>query len=385
MLKRRWRSPISPVRLRRRARLPEHAHRSASRRSAPSARLLDDRRLGARRDRRALTTTSGSSARARRGHGLVNAPVQQVAIGPQVSYFAGIVAASLPSGAEVVGYENDFPSLLYPFIARGDLDVRLLPSLSEPGRRRAAARPTSSPPSAVQFTDGRGVCDADALTAPRRRMERSSSTRRRHAAGCQLDASRFDVLIAGAYKWLLSPRGTAFMSARPEVLERLSRRSAGWYASEDPWGAGRRGSTRTERAPLRPVAGVDGVGRHGRGAAPTWRRSASRPQRVRRGAGQRVARGFDGHGAVGLGDRGARGRRRGRRTRAAAGIAGSDADRATPSGVPSVQRRGGRGDVGGGADGLDAVRRARRSPPRRRRRRGPSRRSATRHPASASR
>src|SRR5215217_7444579 len=50
-----------------------------------------------------------------------------VAIGPQVSYFVGLVAESLPAGARVLSYDDDFASLVYPFLARGDLDVRLVP------------------------------------------------------------------------------------------------------------------------------------------------------------------------------------------------------------------------------------------------------------------
>ena len=49
-----------------------------------------------------------------------------------------------------------------------------------------------------------------------------------------LDASRIDVLACSAYKWLCSPRGTAFMSVRPELRDELTPIAAGWYAGEDP-------------------------------------------------------------------------------------------------------------------------------------------------------
>ncbi|WP_211262232.1 aminotransferase class V-fold PLP-dependent enzyme [Nitriliruptor alkaliphilus] len=48
-------------------------------------------------------------------------------------------------------------------------------------------------------------------------------------------ASRFDVVVAGAYKWLLSPRGTAFMFVRPDRLHDLVPVNAGWYAGADVW------------------------------------------------------------------------------------------------------------------------------------------------------
>jgi len=48
-----------------------------------------------------------------------------------------------------------------------------------------------------------------------------------------LDASRFDVVACHAYKWLMSPRGTAFMAVRPERLEAIVPVAAGWFAGED--------------------------------------------------------------------------------------------------------------------------------------------------------
>ena len=50
-----------------------------------------------------------------------------------------------------------------------------------------------------------------------------------------VDAGRFDVLVCAAYKWLLSPRGTAFLTVRPERLADLTPAAAGWYAGHDVW------------------------------------------------------------------------------------------------------------------------------------------------------
>ncbi|MDQ3742119.1 MAG: aminotransferase class V-fold PLP-dependent enzyme, partial [Actinomycetota bacterium] len=51
------------------------------------------------------------------------------------------------------------------------------------------------------------------------------------------DAARFDVVTCAAYKWLMSPRGTAFMAIRPELLERVRPAAAGWFAGEDVHGS----------------------------------------------------------------------------------------------------------------------------------------------------
>jgi selenocysteine lyase/cysteine desulfurase len=50
-----------------------------------------------------------------------------------------------------------------------------------------------------------------------------------------LEAGRFDFLACSAYKWLLSPRGTAFMTVRRERLADLVPIAAGWYAGESRW------------------------------------------------------------------------------------------------------------------------------------------------------
>ncbi|HET8821905.1 MAG TPA: aminotransferase class V-fold PLP-dependent enzyme [Thermoleophilaceae bacterium] len=50
-----------------------------------------------------------------------------------------------------------------------------------------------------------------------------------------LDAARVDALACSAYKWLCSPRGTAFVSLRPELAETLTPLAAGWYAGVDPY------------------------------------------------------------------------------------------------------------------------------------------------------
>jgi selenocysteine lyase/cysteine desulfurase len=158
-----------------------------------------------------------------------------VAIGPQVSYFTGLVAASLPRGAEVVAYDGDFASLLYPFLARGDLRVRWAPlervaDAVEPATALVAV-------SAVQSADGR-VADLDAIAGAAGAHGAMTLVDATQASGwLPLRADRFDFLVAGTYKWLLSPRGTACMAVRPDRLEALAPLAPGWYSADDPWGA----------------------------------------------------------------------------------------------------------------------------------------------------
>jgi selenocysteine lyase/cysteine desulfurase len=160
---------------------------------------------------------------------IVQVPPEWVALAGNVSYFVGLVAASLPRGAQVLAYRGDFASLLFPFLARGDLDVRTveLEDLADAVTPRTGLVAVS----AVQSASGR-VADLDALAACGAPVLLDAT----QAAGwLPLDASSFDYVCAAAYKWLLSPRGTAFMSIRPDRLDGLRPIAPGWYAGDDPW------------------------------------------------------------------------------------------------------------------------------------------------------
>jgi selenocysteine lyase/cysteine desulfurase len=157
---------------------------------------------------------------------------ESVAIGPQVSYFMGIVARALPAGAEVVGYEGDFTSVLWPFLARGDLHVRLVPhgALADEIAPSTAAVAFS----AVQSADGR-IAAFDDIAAAAREHDVLTAVDATQAGWLPFDAARFDVVVEGAYKWLVSPRGTCLMYVRPELVERLPVTAPGWYSAETVW------------------------------------------------------------------------------------------------------------------------------------------------------
>lgn len=79
-----------------------------------------------------------------------------MAIGAAVSELVGLVASSLPSGSEVVCAEEEFTSVLFPFLVRqqaGELVVRVVPleRLAEAVRSST----TLVALSAVQSADGR--------------------------------------------------------------------------------------------------------------------------------------------------------------------------------------------------------------------------------------
>ncbi|MEO1228905.1 MAG: aminotransferase class V-fold PLP-dependent enzyme [Myxococcota bacterium] len=176
-------------------------------------------------------------AEARRGYAeLTRVPVESVAIGSAASPFVGQVVSSLPRGSEVLYAKDDFTSLLFPILERaraGELRVREveLEGLID------AIRPetTMVAVSLVQSATGE-VVDAEALVQAARQNDASTLVDATQAVGWHpFDASKLDYVVTAAYKWLLSPRGVAYMSVRPERLEALRARNAGWYAGEDVW------------------------------------------------------------------------------------------------------------------------------------------------------
>ncbi|MCG7286081.1 aminotransferase class V-fold PLP-dependent enzyme [Cellulomonas sp. ACRRI] len=165
---------------------------------------------------------------------LVDVPADRVAIGSQVSAMAAVVAASLPDGARVVCVDGDFSSVVFPFLAQGPrLRVEHVPA----GRLPEAVVPGVDlvAYSLVQSATG-AVLDDDAVLAAARAAGSRTLCDLTQAAGWRrVDASRYDVSVTAAYKWLCAPRGTGFLTVRAPTQDALRPLQAGWYAGEDPW------------------------------------------------------------------------------------------------------------------------------------------------------
>jgi len=166
---------------------------------------------------------------------LVGVPARRVAAGASVSYFTGLVAAALPDGARVLVPEADFSSLTWPFLvnrARG-VEVRAAPlsRLADAVDERTDAVAFS----AVQSSTGE-VADLDAIAEAAAAHGALTVVDATHACGwLPLDASRFDAVVCAAYKWLLSPRGTALAAFSERLLARMLPLAANWYAADDPF------------------------------------------------------------------------------------------------------------------------------------------------------
>ncbi|MBA3367564.1 MAG: aminotransferase class V-fold PLP-dependent enzyme [Geodermatophilaceae bacterium] len=166
---------------------------------------------------------------------LVSVDPSRVAVGSQVSVFAGLVAASLPPGSDVLTAAGDFTSILFPFHAQAGRGVTVREVPLERLADAVTARTALVSVSAVQSADGR-VADLDALQAACAGTGTKILLDTTQAVGwLPINAGDFAYTVCGGYKWLLAPRGTAFFTVHPDLSDALVPNHAGWYAGQDRW------------------------------------------------------------------------------------------------------------------------------------------------------
>ena len=162
---------------------------------------------------------------------LAGVGTDRVAVGSTVSELMATAVSALPAGARVVVPDVEFTSTLFPLLIQERLDVRLVAQaqLAEAVADGADAVAFS----AVQMSTGE-VADLPAICAAAAASGALTLCDATQAAGwLPLDEFAFDALTCHAYKWLMSPRGSAFLAVSERLLERVTPTSAGWYAAED--------------------------------------------------------------------------------------------------------------------------------------------------------
>jgi selenocysteine lyase/cysteine desulfurase len=175
-------------------------------------------------------------AAARRSYaGLVGVDPDLVGVGSQVSVFAGLIAASLPDDAEVLTAVGDFTSVVFPFHVQTRRGVTVHEVDLEELVDAVTERTTLVAVSAVQSADGR-IADLDGL----QRACAATGTRilldiTQASGWLPVDASRYAYTVCSGYKWLLAPRGTAFLTVQRPLLDSITPHTSGWYAAEDRW------------------------------------------------------------------------------------------------------------------------------------------------------
>jgi selenocysteine lyase/cysteine desulfurase len=173
-------------------------------------------------------TTEGARAAFAR---LVGVDVERVAVGSTVSELVGSIVTALPEGARVVVPDVEFTSTLFPLLVQRRLDVRTVPL--ERLVDAIADGVDAVAFSAVQMSNG-AVADLDGITEAAAAVGAITICDATQALGwLPLRADRFDALVCSAYKWLMSPRGSALLAVSDRLLQRAVPHSAGWYAGED--------------------------------------------------------------------------------------------------------------------------------------------------------
>ena len=162
---------------------------------------------------------------------LVGVDAGRVAVGATVSELVGAIVTALPAGTRVVVPEIEFASNLFPYLVQSRLDVRTVPVADVADAVAQGAGAVAF--SAVQMSTGE-VADVDAILGAASAVGAVTICDATQAAGwLPIDAGRFDALVCGAYKWLMSPRGSAFLTVSDRLLADAVPHSAGWYAGED--------------------------------------------------------------------------------------------------------------------------------------------------------
>jgi selenocysteine lyase/cysteine desulfurase len=162
---------------------------------------------------------------------LVGVDVDRVAVGSTVSELIGSVVTALPDGARVIVPDVEFTSTLFPLLVQRRLDVRTVPTAQFVDAIDDDVDAVAF--SAVQMSTGE-VADLDAIVGAATASGALTICDATQGLGwLPLDAGRFDALACTAYKWLMSPRGTAFITVSDRMLDGAVPHSAGWYAGED--------------------------------------------------------------------------------------------------------------------------------------------------------
>lgn len=159
-----------------------------------------------------------------------------VALGGSASALVGLVAAAVPDGSRVVTAADEFTSATFPFAAHAERGVSLH-EVPLDGLGAAAGGADVVVVSVVQSLDGRQVD-----LAPLRAAASAGTVvvlDVTQAAGWRpLDLGWADAVVGGGYKWLLCPRGSAWLATSGRLRDRMRPLVANWYAGGDErWSA----------------------------------------------------------------------------------------------------------------------------------------------------
>jgi selenocysteine lyase/cysteine desulfurase len=165
---------------------------------------------------------------------LAGVPVESVVMGGSVSAVLGLVAAAIPDGSRLSTLGGEFTSTTFPFAAQAGRGVTIT-ELTADELVAAASGYDGVIASVVQSANGH-VLDVDALRDAVAGTDTLVVLDVTQSMGWkQLDLGWADVTAAAVYKWLLAPRGTAWMSLSERVSGLMTPHAANWYGGTEPW------------------------------------------------------------------------------------------------------------------------------------------------------
>lgn len=170
---------------------------------------------------------------------LIGATPDSIALIPTVSAGVGLVAASVAPGSEILVPEEEFTSVLFPFLvaeqARG-ATVREVPLAELAGAIKPQTRLVAF--SLTRSQDGQTAPLADICAAARNSGTQLlvDATHAIPFVSVEPYLTDIDFLICHGYKHLLCPRGVAFMYIRQDRWDALAPWFAGWRAGAPLYG-----------------------------------------------------------------------------------------------------------------------------------------------------
>lgn len=231
---------------------------------------------------------------------LVGVDPASVATGTTVSQLLAPVAAAIPDGSVVLVPDVEFTSNVFPWAVHGDRGVTVRTAPVD-GLAEAITDDVDVVAwSAVQSATGQ-VADSAAIGRAARAVGASSVLDATQAVGwLRTGAADVNLLVCTAYKWLCSPRGTAFL-VLPDVLDDRFRTmkplAANWFAGDSVhdsyYGLPLRLASDARRFDISPAwhcwvgtapalrvlieVGVDAIGAHNIGLANEFLAAMGRP------------------------------------------------------------------------------------------------------------
>jgi selenocysteine lyase/cysteine desulfurase len=167
---------------------------------------------------------------------IVGVAARNVSLVPAASVGVGTVAAGLPHGARVVVAEREFTSLLFPLLVAERRGAHVTEAPVEHLAERIDPHTDLVAFSLVSMQTGEVAPLADIVAAAHAVRARVLVDATHGIPFVDPLAASVDFVVCAAYKHLLCPRGTAFLTVRDDRLDELVPWNANWRSADDPYG-----------------------------------------------------------------------------------------------------------------------------------------------------